>query len=158
MNCVYYLCPSKVASSPRCCSEQSFSSSEWQPLLRHKTTAGRQATSESCIYMRKEWGFFLFVCFGLVWFFWPPHGIWNSQARDQIPATVAAQAAAVATLWILNNALGPGWDATHVPALPRCHQSCCATVETPKECFFNGWYSKKRKRLFKNRWDHRNCY
>lgn len=69
MNCVYYLCPSKVASSPRCCSEQSFSSSEWQPLLRHKTTAGRQATSESCIYMRKEWGFFcLFVLGGVCLF------------------------------------------------------------------------------------------
>ena len=30
-------------------------------------------------------------------FFWPPPGIWNSQARDKIPATPMTYTAAVAT-------------------------------------------------------------
>ena len=40
--------------------------------------------------------------------FWPPHGIWNSQARDQIWAAVVIYAAAVATPDPLTHCARPG--------------------------------------------------
>ena len=48
--------------------------------------------------------------------FWPPHGIWSSQARDQIQARVATCTIAVATL-VLN--LHP--SAPEMPPIPLDH-------------------------------------
>ena len=41
-------------------------------------------------------------------FFWPPQGLWNSQTREQIRATVATYAAAAATLDPLPTVQGQG--------------------------------------------------
>ena len=43
-------------------------------------------------------------------FFWPPPGIWNSQARDKIPATPMTYTAAVATLGPLTQCAGLGTE------------------------------------------------
>ena len=71
---------------------------------------------------------FLFICF-----IFGHHGIWGSQARDRIRATVETKL----QLWQLQilNALCWARDQTWVPALPRCHQSCCATKSTPRIYF-----------------------
>ena len=57
---------------------------------------------------------FLFICF-----IFGHHGIWGSQARDRIRATVETKL----QLWQLQilNALCWARDQTWVPALPLCH-------------------------------------
>ena len=73
-------------------------------------------------------------------FFWPPHSIWSSQARDQIQATVATYTAAIAILDL--NPLCPAEDGTCIPALQKCHQSCCTTAGTPTFLFWLLWHWK----------------
>ena len=72
---------------------------------------------------------FLFFSLKLVNFFlfWPPHGIWSSQAKCQIQATVAMP--------------DPGRDGTCI--LVR-HQPLCATAGTPPPCSSKRGCSQKQ--------------
>ena len=71
------------------------------------------------------------LCYSSKFFFlsWPPHGIWNSWARDQI--RLQLQPKPQAQQWRILHPLCWVRDRTCVPALPRCCQSCCVTVGTP---------------------------
>ena len=67
--------------------------------------------------------------------FWPPHGIWSSQARDQIQATVLTYITAAAALDPFTYCARPG-----IEPLSRCcrdtTRSRCATAGTPDlDCF-----------------------
>ena len=53
-------------------------------------------------------------------FFWPPRGIWRSQARDQIPATVVTYAAAVA----MSDPWPPVWGWGSNPHPESASQHC----------------------------------
>ena len=73
---------------------------------------------------------FFFLSFLLLFFFflfWPLHGIWSFQARDQIRATVATYTTAVATQDPLTHCAGPDWgsnlcpDAAEMPPTLLCH-------------------------------------
>lgn len=72
--------------------------------------------------------------------FFPIFDIWNSQARDQIPAAISIQVARR----IPNPPCRAG-DRTCVPAVPRCCRSHCATAGTPEFFFLNN-----KKRLVKS--------
>ena len=58
----------------------------------------------------------------IFFFFWPPHGIWSSWARNQIQATVATYATAAAALDSLTHRARPGVE-------PSPH--CCRDASDP---------------------------
>ena len=70
--------------------------------------------------------FLLFYLYIYIFFlFQLPYGIWGSQARDQIHATVATYAIAVVTLDPLPTVIVWGWNlwasAPETPPIPLCH-------------------------------------
>ena len=64
-----------------------------------------------------------------------PQGLWSSQARDLIPATICHLCCHHGNCWILNPLCQDG-DGTCILVLQRCHQSCCTTAGTPRFFFF----------------------
>ena len=70
----------------------------------------------------------------LFFLFWLPHGIWSSQTRDQIWATVVTYAAAVGSFNLLC------WEDywTCIPVLKRCPWSCAPWWELRS---FSFWWS-----------------
>ena len=71
--------------------------------------------------------------------FWPPHGIWSSLARDQIPATVVTYAAAAGNTRFLIHCARPGSN-LHPSALRHRHGNSapCAAEGTPELRFVWG--------------------
>lgn len=81
--------------------------------------------------------------FLFVFLFWPTHGIWSSQSRDQIRATVATCVAAAAVPGPSSQLCCAG-DRPCVLMVQRLCQSCGATAGTPRcsyFCFYHRqWY------------------
>ena len=78
------------------------------------------------MYSKQPLPCFLFVCF-FVFVFWPRHGIWSSQTRDQIQAAVVTHIKAAATLDGSFNPLHPVGGQTQVLALQRRSSAIAGT-------------------------------
>ena len=90
----------------------------------------KETASESRAHAKGSYGFcdnfISVVCKSLYW----AHGVLGPGIRSELQSPTQPKRAT----WILN-LLCWARDRTRVPALPRCRQSLCATVGTPKLYF-----------------------